>query len=874
MQSELRSREALVEWIQFCVLHAATTAEHPILKDYGVALRATDFRQLVLSDRVAIDAALRVFVYVQDCTKPDLAVFSLTNQKVAFEMARRFAERSAPLLKIWEVEQQNAQSRVDRHFKEVQRKQQLARTLRDDIRRAEGSLRQETSDLNDAQQQLAHASYYERSGYQLKVNQCQSSVNSVQTRLNGLRENLKEAEKAPPPVFQPLPDAEPSALSVLFFMHTPKYFRRLAQVLTLNIILTLTLSILSFSLACVMLVSVIQVSCTAQQLMLPHWKGVTSGGVEWDLKSSIGVDSAETSWVSYYNAQQTCQYFRPPRTLEGSDGAVKLFSYRAKPKSWGPGHVDQCSSPSHGIWHPDLDTVMLWRRLDAKPFFFNPFQVASGLWVSESFTERLPKIDDTLQWALLQPGSDLIAPTRGNQALSTQCDKPMWLSKTEYLAYGAMRAFPRLQLRRVCVCFHERSLPLTHPSVHVLLLQTLFHLGDIDQSANLEWKVDMFKGDFLPVIHAELDSLVGELKQSPRLHDSMRILGQVAAFVAAWRPEINKTAQNFANAARDWADGLQEQIDEAEPAAVPEFRLRQSALYLFGILCFGRQRKFSPDDAANLVQLSVLARNTHIVEDESMLDSELASLWVVCENVLAHRVTDVLPLLNDKKLTAAVKLVIMDTPTGLEWKRSTFESGVPTSCFESVSGGSHLYSINVLNGIVLFDGSPPCRLPQTVLDHPLYQRSFDNHNFEIFVSTQKVMRTVRRIHGRFYDFFLSSGDSLIVHESDPSSGIELELLDATKISHWGTDLPPRLQQLHSHWLDASSGAVLFRPVKFKERDVDFILKDDSSDSASRCYRLPFHQRSLPWPDLYRDRSLYDALVLNEYTRTCSRAAEV
>ena len=103
----------------------------------------------------------------------------------------------------------------------------------------------------------------------------------------------------------------------------------------------------------------------------------------------------------------------------------------------------------------------------------------------------------------------------------------------------------------------------------------------------------------------------------------MRILGQVAAFVAAWRPEINKTAQNFANAARDWADGVQEQIDEAAPAAVPAIRLRQSALYLFGILCFGGQRELSPDDAANLVQLSVLARNTYIVEDKSMLDSEL-----------------------------------------------------------------------------------------------------------------------------------------------------------------------------------------------------------------------------------------------------------
>ena len=42
---------------------------------------------------------------------------------------------------------------------------------------------------------------------------------------------------------------------------------------------------------------------------------------------------------------------------------------------------------------------------------------------------------------------------------------------------------------------------------------------------------------------------------------------------------------------------------------------------------------------------------------------------------------------------------------------------------------------------------------------------------------------------------------------------------------WCAALPPRLRDLHSHWLLRSERAVLLRGVRFDEREVSFVILD-------------------------------------------------
>lgn len=74
--------------------------------------------------------------------------------------------------------------------------------------------------------------------------------------------------------------------------------------------------------------------------------------------------------------------------------------------------------------------------------------------------------------------------------------------------------------------------------------------------------------------------------------------------------------------------------------------------------------------------------------------------------------------------------VLQRTPLELDWECLSHYLGRWEGGFEAVSDG-HLYSINTLDGTVLFDGCPPSRLPKAVLKHSAYIRSFGDNNFEV-----------------------------------------------------------------------------------------------------------------------------------------------
>lgn len=172
-------------------------------------------------------------------------------------------------------------------------------------------------------------------------------------------------------------------------------------------------------------------------------------------------------------------------------------------------------------------------------------------------------------------------------------------------------------------------------------------------------------------------------------------------------------------------------------------------------------------------------------------------------------------------LTAALRRVLDQAPAELEWDQLEWDGSSgsfkgQTASFEAVGSDGHLYSLNCLTGTVLEDGAPPGRLPSEILQHPLYLRTFavdgTPWGFEITLTASGVRRTTAAVRGRHYEFFRSggggggssgsSGGTLVVTEID-ARGNRLELLDCgveAACAGWGPDLPPRLRELHSHWL--------------------------------------------------------------------------
>lgn len=105
----------------------------------------------------------------------------------------------------------------------------------------------------------------------------------------------------------------------------------------------------------------------------------------------------------------------------------------------------------------------------------------------------------------------------------------------------------------------------------------------------------------------------------------------------------------------------------------------------------------------------------------------------------------------------------------------------------------------------------------------LYRRTFGSVNHEVVPAGSGQLQTIRPIQGCFYRFNLvqpptstaaggqsqpGSPGQLVITELDPTQAshgeLALELLDPgpqEACAGWGQELPLRLRQLYSHWLD-------------------------------------------------------------------------
>lgn len=227
---------------------------------------------------------------------------------------------------------------------------------------------------------------------------------------------------------------------------------------------------------------------------------------------------------------------------------------------------------------------------------------------------------------------------------------------------------------------------------------------------------------------------------------------------------------------------------------------------------------------------------------------------------------------DSSSLTVAVSSVLgRDLPAELRWKHLTNTNASPTAkmysmgCFEAVSTApdeEHLYSVNLLTGAFLLDGSPTSSLPADILGHTLFKRTFGQRDFEICVSADGSLKTNRKLRGCHYNFLLVDG-SLKVTDHAPGEPV-LELLDGSCPETWGAQLPVRLRRLHSHWLDRTTRSVFLRSAELPARDTSFMARPEGDDVGSiRCYQVPKHLQSCTARQLLAlpDGSLTDTLVL-------------
>ena len=159
-------------------------------------------------------------------------------------------------------------------------------------------------------------------------------------------------------------------------------------------------------------------------------------------------------------------------------------------------------------------------------------------------------------------------------------------------------------------------------------------------------------------------------------------------------------------------------------------------------------------DLRDLCVLLVQAHSGYVFQADATKPDVFAALRLRCESAMALRAAEVAAAAHqDESILADVLRTVQErAPLNLKWAEAAGAGGA--GCFEAETDDQHLYSVNLLTGAVLLDGSPPRSLPADVLSHPLYRRTFGNRDFEArWPSSRPGAHYVR-------------GDSLIEHSEE------------------------------------------------------------------------------------------------------------
>lgn len=454
-------------------------------------------------------------------------------------------------------------------------------------------------ELDDLEHQLACAQneYCRAKGGSIDEETALNRRNTLYDLIRRKEEELKEAKKAPPILLHNLPKEERKGMQVLFFMHMPPHFRALSEI-----------------------------SFVAQESLLPsRQRSKLSNVVDfypgadgWNIEMAIEF-FVKGSWSGHFAYRG--KYHEPVRT-PSSEGKVVLRSGLEPPTNFGPCRVDLLSPGNCGIWYPDsFSRQHAYSTVKGSTDFINPFANIDKNHRILTHTEVLKAPHESLQWAMPMWTTN---DTRENWGLAMQAERgKSGLSKSEFLAAGALRACPVQQMRKLCLALKDRGLPLVHAGVRDLIRMTLYQLGEmcIDTETGLASPIvhrDLADETFLGVLHGEVSSIVEEIRHMPRDHEAVIILGEMSSFLADFDPRFRELRLELAKIALQWADDLEEQMQRPDVTGAPTLRVKQRVFCLYALACF-RAGELDYGDVVVMLQALMMASNGTVFPEKITL---------------------------------------------------------------------------------------------------------------------------------------------------------------------------------------------------------------------------------------------------------------
>jgi hypothetical protein len=321
-----------------------------------------------------------------------------------------------------------------------------------------------------------------------------------------------------------------------------------------------------------------------------------------------------------------------------------------------------------------------------------------------------------------------------NEVLANQADCHRDLSIHEYIAFGHMRSGGLIQWLNILRELRGRSLSFRRHEVHLLLAQAVSQVGPPDNT-EWTWHQEIHRPSFCYALLRELDSLARDVEANWLEGVTMDTISFLLCRLLTSSPNraVSLKALGLLRTVRgkvfSWVEELSAKLTEAPGDEELRGHLRDAAAICRSTFDVDPSmiRKFlhSAEDIKVLLSSAILIHD-HTPSKVSCLPtySQLLldrdrRLSLVLESVTSD-VIQADP--SDQGINLAVGWLWPEYRSGSKWTPIQSPNSRWFSCTTTVTPdrSSQVVHYNLLDGSLLVNGKPLGRLPNEILQHPLY----------------------------------------------------------------------------------------------------------------------------------------------------------
>ncbi|KAN0092683.1 hypothetical protein V8E55_003467 [Tylopilus felleus] len=415
-----------------------------------------------------------------------------------------------------------------------------------------------------------------------------------------------------------------------------------------------------------------------------------------------------------------------------------------------------------------------------------------------------------------------------NEVLANQVDCHKDISIHEYISFAHLRSGDLLQWLNILRELHGRSLSFSRHEVHFLLAQAASQAGPLDDT-EWKWHQELQQPDFCHTLLGELMSLVRDVEANWQEGATMDTISFLLRRLLASSPDqtVSLKALGLLRTVRSkvfrWVEELSAKL--AQTPGDEEFGelLRDAAAICRSTFdvdpSMTRHLLHSPEDVKVFLSSAILIHD-HTPSNISSLSAYSRLLLDRDRRLslaLESAVSDVIQAdSSDEGIDLAVGWVWPDYRPSSKWIPLESPNSRWFKCNTKSSTGqsSQVVHLNLLDGSLLVNRKQLARLPNKILQHPLYNLIFGKHVLDVIPSNLPGIDYSTRgtISDHQVYFSLRNSSNLVIKAKRKSPLGNSDIIELIPQGKLKGDLPAVLIEGHAHWLNLSTSIMEIRPL--------------------------------------------------------------